>query len=97
MVLTDLVYPTSARIYKQGFTGNADMPFDFFMSRYKDAYHRETSAFIRSLVADAVVPCTGEDGLRALVMSIAADKSAAEGRWVRLSEIPTRTAAPVSS
>ena len=29
------------------FTGNADMPFDFFMSRYKEAYLRETEAFCK--------------------------------------------------
>ena len=28
-----LRYPNTAKIYSKGFTGNADMPFDFFMSR----------------------------------------------------------------
>eukprot|EP00968_Pinguiococcus_pyrenoidosus_P013793 scaffold1247_cov251-Pinguiococcus_pyrenoidosus.AAC.29 len=32
------MYPNTARIYTKDFTGNADMPFDFFMSRYKEAY-----------------------------------------------------------
>ena len=69
------------------FTGNADMPFDFFLSRYFEAYVTETEAFCKSLVEDSPVPCTGIDGLVALVMSLAADKSAAEGRWVKFSEI----------
>ena len=47
----------------------------------------ETEAFCKSLVEDSAVPCTGIDGLIALVMSLAADKSAAEGRWVKFSEI----------
>ena len=47
----------------------------------------ETEAFCRSLVEDTEVLCTGIDGLVALVMSLAADKSAAEGRWVKFSEI----------
>lgn len=29
-------YPNTARVYLKGFTGNADMPYDFFMSRYKE-------------------------------------------------------------
>lgn len=33
------------------------------------------------------MPCTGEDGLVALIMAMAADKSAAEGRWVAFREI----------
>lgn len=69
------------------FTGNADMPYDFFLSRYNEAYVTETIAFCQSLVNDTPVPCTGEDGLVALIMAIAADKSAAENRWVSFSEV----------
>ncbi|KAL3894012.1 MAG: hypothetical protein SGPRY_013929 [Prymnesium sp.] len=35
------------------------------------------------------VPCTGEDGLIALVMAIAAGISAEERRWVDFSELST--------
>ena len=87
MIATDNVYPNTAKIYKNDFTGNADMPFDFFLSRYFEAYVTETEAFCKSLVEDSPVPCTGIDGLIALVMSLAADKSAAEGRWVKFSEV----------
>lgn len=72
------------------FTGNADMPFDFFLTRYNEAYEAETIAFCESLVKDTPVPCTGEDGLAALVMSIAADASARENRWVTFREIVER-------
>ncbi|KAL3787542.1 hypothetical protein HJC23_013751 [Cyclotella cryptica] len=87
MIATDNVYPNTAKIYKNDFTGNADMPYDFFLSRYFEAYVTETEAFCKSLVEDTPVPCTGIDGLIALTMSLAADKSAAEGRWVKPSEI----------
>jgi predicted dehydrogenase len=87
MIQTDNVYPNTARIYKSHFTGNADMPYDFFLSRYNEAYVTETIAFCESLVNDTPVPCTGEDGLVALTMALAADKSAKEGRWVKFSEI----------
>lgn len=63
------------------------MPYDFFLSRYFEAYVTETEEFCKSLVNDTPVPCTGIDGLVALVMSLAADKSAAENRWVKFSEI----------
>lgn len=137
MCYTDNMYPNTARIYTKDFTGNADMPYDFFMSRYKEAYLRETEAFCKvrhgtdgvpcrregrrtvggegreretgepeaeteggqnpkgagdshrqALVNDEPSPCTGEDGLFALIMALAAGKSAEEGRWVKFSEIP---------
>merc|ERR1719424_168462 len=87
MVQTDNVYPNTAKIYKKDYTGNADMPFDFFLSRYNEAYVTETIAFCESLVNDTPVPCTGTDGLIALIMAIAADKSAAEDRWVKFNEV----------
>lgn len=63
------------------------MPYDFFLSRYNEAYVTETIAFCESLVNDSPVPCTGEDGLVALIMAIAADKSAEENRWVSFREV----------
>ena len=85
--LLRLLIAQSSLLRHADFTGNADMPFDFFLSRYFEAYVTETEAFCKSLVEDTPVPCTGTDGLVALVMSLAADKSAAEGRWVKFSEI----------
>lgn len=87
MIATDNVYPNTAKIYKNQFTGNADMPYDFFLSRYNEAYVTETVAFCESLVNDTPVPCTGQDGLAALIMALAADKSAEENRWVTFQEI----------
>lgn len=87
MIATDNMYPNTARISLSDFTGNADMPFDFFMSRYKEAYLRETMAFVDCLVKDKPSPCSGIDGLVALVMSTAAGISAAEDRWVKFDEV----------
>lgn len=88
MIQTDNMYPNTARVYLKGFTGNADMPYDFFMSRYKEAYIQETLAFCECLVNDKPSPCSGEDGLMALIMAIAAGISAEENRWVSFNEIP---------
>lgn len=63
------------------------MPYDFFLERYNEAYARETVAFCEALVSGAPAPCTGKDGLIALIMSMAAGKSAEEGRWVTFSEV----------
>ena len=83
MIQTDNAYPNTARVYSAQFTGALDMPFDFFMSRYKEAYVSETLAFVDCLVKGTPAPCSGEDGLIALVMAIAAGKSAQEQRWVK--------------
>jgi len=87
MIQTDNMYPNTARLFAADYTGNADLPYDFFMSRYKEAYKQETIAFVDALVNDKPSPCTGEDGLIALIMAIAAGKSAEEGRWVKFSEV----------
>ncbi|GMI58383.1 hypothetical protein ScalyP_jg6208 [Parmales sp. scaly parma] len=87
MLATENMYPNTAKLYTPSFTGNADLPFDFFLERYNDAYAKETVAFCDALVNDTPAPCTGKDGLVALVMSIAAAKSADEQRWVKFSEV----------
>ena len=87
MIKTDNSYPNTARLMSGSFTGNADMPYDFFMTRYKEAYVRETAAFIDCLVHDTPSPCSGEDGLNALKMATAAGISATEQRWVRFAEV----------
>jgi len=57
--------------------------------RYVAAYEAETLAFIDSIEAGskADAPITGEDGVVALAMAIAAGKSAEERRWVKMSEV----------
>ena len=62
MIQTDNMYPNTARVYTDSFTGNADMPYDFFMSRYKEAYLRETEAFCKALVNDEPSPVSCPPG-----------------------------------
>ena len=59
MIQTDNMYPNTARLFAKDFTGNADLPYDFFMSRYKEAYKQETLAFVDALVNDKPSPCSG--------------------------------------
>ena len=63
------------------------MPYDFFLSRYQQAFFDETTAFCKALTNNEPSPVSGKDGLCSLVMALAADKSAAENRWVKFLEI----------
>jgi myo-inositol 2-dehydrogenase / D-chiro-inositol 1-dehydrogenase len=62
-------------------------PLNFFMDRYAEAYAIEMAAFVKALTTGSSLPVTGEDGLRAVKIALAAKKSAAERRPVSLSEI----------
>jgi len=87
MIATDNVYPNTANIFTSTHTGHADLPYDFFLKRYNQAYIDETIKFCESLTHDTDPPVSGKDGLCSLVMAVAADKSAKENRWVKFKEI----------
>ena len=70
---------------KDGVT--AEKPLYFFLERYMQAYVKEVSEFIDCVQKDKPVPVGIEDGLQAVRIGVAAKKSLAEGREVKLSEI----------
>ena len=86
-LVTNNMFPNTASLYTREKYGHADHPYDFFMSRYREAYAAETRAFIECLVYDRPAPITGQDGLIALIMAEAAGVSAAEKRWVSFAEV----------
>lgn len=63
------------------------LPLDFFMDRYAASYLNEMQHFIDALSNNVELPVSGEDGLKATVIAVAAKKSVAEGRPVLISEI----------
>uniref|UniRef100_A0AAV1V7S9 Inositol 2-dehydrogenase n=1 Tax=Peronospora matthiolae TaxID=2874970 RepID=A0AAV1V7S9_9STRA len=64
-----------------------DLPLHFFLERYMDAYVVEMEAFIRVCTTDgSSVPVGGHDGREALLLALAADKSLAEKRPVKIDE-----------
>ena len=67
-----------ARAY--GFTREPALPF--FLERYAEAYVRELDDFIRALSGEPASLATADDGLRALLLADAAERSAASGRAV---------------
>jgi len=66
---------------------SGEKPLYFFLERYKEAFIAEMRAFLDALSSGKSCPVTGEDGLQDLLVGLAAKKSLAEGRPVKLSEI----------
>ncbi len=62
-------------------------PLDFFMDRYMSSYQFEIEVFIKSIEEGKTPPVTGEDGLKATIIALAANKSMRENRPVQISEI----------
>src|SRR6185369_2399035 len=61
--------------------------YDFFMTRYTQAYANEIAAFIDAIGGKRAAAPSGQDGLIALALADAAVKSVHEGRTVRVSEV----------
>lgn len=61
-------------------------PLPIFTKRYKDAYINEIKFFIRSIVLDEPVVCSGEDVLLAQRVAIAAQKSLNSGLPVKVEQ-----------
>jgi len=68
-----------------GVTG--EKPLFFFLERYMQAFATEVMEFIEAVVNDTPVPVDAQAGLEAVLIGIAATKSAKEGRPVKISEI----------
>jgi len=66
---------------------HTSLPLNFFLERYAESYLLEMRAFIDAVVNRKPVPVGGEDGLRAVIIALAAATSARENRPVKLSEI----------
>lgn len=69
----------------QGVTG--EKPLFFFLERYMDAYGKEVTEFINAINNDTDTPLGVEDGLKPVLMGLAAKKSVEEHRPVKISEI----------
>lgn len=65
----------------------AEKPLHFFLERYMNAYATEISDFLRAIRENKPVPVTVNDGLQAVLIAMAANKSMAEHRPVKLSEV----------
>ena len=62
-------------------------PLNFFMDRYTESYVLEIEEFINTVINNSEIPASGEDGLMSVAVGLAAKKSVAENRPVKLNEI----------
>jgi len=70
----------------EGITG--EKPLYFFLERYMESFSREVRLFVEAIEKDTETPLGVLDGLKPVLMGIAAKKSVEEHRPVKLSEIP---------
>lgn len=69
----------------EGITG--EKPLYFFLERYMAAYAKEIKCFIKAISEDTDTPLNVIDGLKPVLMGLAAQKSYKEHRPVKISEI----------
>jgi myo-inositol 2-dehydrogenase/D-chiro-inositol 1-dehydrogenase len=79
-------FPNNHKLYTEsGVSG--DLPLHFFLERYDASYVQEMKEFIDALVSGDNMPVDGNDGLLSIAIGLAAKKSVAEGRPVKIDEI----------
>jgi myo-inositol 2-dehydrogenase/D-chiro-inositol 1-dehydrogenase len=66
---------------------HGSLPLNFFMDRYTESYEVEIEEFINAILNNSVIPATGKDGLMSVAVGLAAKKSVAENRPVKMTEI----------
>ncbi len=79
---------TPLRSVEPGVPPPAGPAWKDFLVRFESAYAAEFAAFVAVARGDAPSPCTARDGVAALRVAEAADRSLHEHRPVRLAEIP---------
>ncbi len=62
----------------------SDKPLYFFLERYMDSFATEMKEFMDAIVNDKETPVTGIDGLKPVLIGLAAKKSVLEGRPIKL-------------
>ena len=65
----------------------ASKPMHFFLERYMQAYEREWAAFVHAVSTGEPMPATLQDGVTALAMAEAANRSHREARPISLSDV----------
>lgn len=65
----------------------SDKPKYFFLERYHESFIAEMKEFIGAVLNNMETPVTGDDGLKPVLIAVAAQKSLEENRPVRISDI----------
>ena len=86
MVKIDNNFPDTHQFFgSDGIHGS--LPLHFFLERYADSYVNELEAFFKALADGTPMPVSGDDGLQSMKIALAAKRSVAENRPVRIDEI----------
>jgi myo-inositol 2-dehydrogenase / D-chiro-inositol 1-dehydrogenase len=86
MVQADNRFADAHRIYNAGGI-HGSLPLHFFLERYEAAYRNEMNEFVSAVLSGSPLPVEGKDGLKSLLIGLAALKSVQENRPVKISEI----------
>lgn len=86
MVEAGNAYPNTVR-WSGAATISTDLPLNFFLERYGEAYCAEMREFVSAIVDDTPTPVSGDDGRVPVVIGKAALKSLQEHRPVRMAEV----------
>lgn len=85
-LITENNLPTRSQLWNaEGQT--RDLPLHFFLERYTDSYVGEMAEFAHCVAQGKKPSCTGHDGLAATVIGLAAKKSYAEKKPIKISSI----------
>lgn len=68
-------------------SGRSPKPLYFFLERYRESYVAEIQAFVDAILGDHTPPVGGTDGLESIRLGLAAKRSLAQNRPVKVSEI----------
>ena len=86
MIQANNVKVDNSKLYNQNGTISS-LPMDFFLERYMEAYKIEIKHFVDSVTKGMPISVSGNDGLKSLQIGLAAKKSLAENRPVKINEI----------
>jgi myo-inositol 2-dehydrogenase/D-chiro-inositol 1-dehydrogenase len=86
MVGTSNNYESNAVVSDRG-SVRRNLPLNFFLERYAQSYIDEVSAFVECVLDGTAVPVSGEDGRAALVLALAAERSAQLRRPVTVADV----------
>jgi len=63
---------------------HSSLPLNFFMDRYTESYYQEVKLFIEAILRNAELPVSGDDGLKAVQIALAAKQSLLEHKPIQI-------------
>lgn len=86
MALVDNNKPDN-HVYYHAHGAQSSLPLHFFMERYTASYLTEMQAFVKAVKGGQELPVSGEDGLKAARIAVAAQQSVRQGGPISLGEV----------